>query len=96
MKKINYKKAKIIMWILMAVGFLIAFLPQLIMAAINPFGQAQDFNDICIYVGFGFIFLGLIEGIIFVRCPHCGRGLDLNFTWYNYCPYCGKDMDKEE
>lgn len=88
MKKINYKKAKIIMWILMAVGFLIVGIPLII----NP--NSQDFT--CVYIGGAVIFLGLIVGIIFVRCPHCGRGLNLNFTWYNYCPYCGKDMDKEE
>lgn len=95
MKKINYKKAKIIMWILMAVGFLIAFLPLLIMAIINPSGQIQDFNYICIYIGFAVIFLGLIEGIIFVRCPHCGRGLSVRGGFYKFCPYCGRDMDKE-
>ena len=35
---------------------------------------------------------GVIHWLVTVRCPHCGRLLDLRLGFEDYCPYCGEPL----
>ena len=36
---------------------------------------------------------GLIWGLVTVRCPSCGRMLDLRGWGNRYCPHCGEKVE---
>lgn len=43
------------------------------------------------------MFVGLLFGVLFVRCPHCGVPLTRGRlpSVPDYCPYCGEKLKKE-
>lgn len=43
-----------------------------------------------------FIAVGLIQMIVFYRCPHCKKGLWNYRGVPSYCPHCGEELFKAD
>ena len=52
-------------------------------------GQLLLFKVLGVIISTG----GAIHWLVTVRCPHCGRLLDLRLNFETYCPYCGEPLD---
>ena len=80
MKKlhIDHRNARKIMWILYGVGVLVML-----------FGLINSF---LIFLGAVIMVAGLIEVLLFWRCPYCGAMLPTREGNIQYCPYCGKSV----
>lgn len=46
---------------------------------------------VLLWIGFALLVVGIIWGLVFIRCPHCGRGL-FPRSVTPYCPYCGEQV----
>ena len=44
-------------------------------------------------VGAGLMVLGLLQALIFYKCPHCGAHMRLRERKTGYCPECGEKLD---
>lgn len=53
-------------------------------------GQLLLFEVLGVVISIG----GAVHWLVTVRCPHCGRLLDLRLHFETYCPYCGEPLDE--
>ncbi len=43
--------------------------------------------------GLGVLALGLLQMVLFYKCPHCGAQLEPRGPVPKFCPNCGKELD---
>lgn len=43
--------------------------------------------------GLGVLALGLLQMVLFYKCPHCGARLEPRGPVPKFCPNCGKKLD---
>ena len=43
--------------------------------------------------GLGVLALGLLQMVLFYKCPHCGAHMRLRERKTGYCPECGEKLD---
>lgn len=43
-------------------------------------------------LGAGIAIAGVVQAMVFCRCPHCGESLEIRGGLPNYCPVCGKKL----
>ena len=43
--------------------------------------------------GLGVLALGLLQIVLFYKCPHCGAQLEPRGPVPKFCPNCGKELD---
>ena len=43
--------------------------------------------------GLGVLALGLLQVVLFYKCPHCGAQLEPRGPVPKFCPNCGKELD---
>ena len=43
--------------------------------------------------GLGVLALGLLQMLLFYKCPHCGKHFSMRAKKPQYCPGCGKKLD---
>lgn len=43
--------------------------------------------------GLGVLVLGLLQMLLFYKCPHCGTRFSLRKKRPGYCPECGEKLD---
>ena len=43
--------------------------------------------------GLGVLALGLLQMVLFYKCPHCGVQLEPRGPVPKFCPNCGKELD---
>ena len=82
---LNYKNACRISWGLAVIAVIMLFL----------YDQTEMFYHMYFVVGaFILVVLSLIIGIMFVRCPHCGKVLyfELRVISLKHCPNCGSQL----
>ena len=73
----DYKKSFYLLWGLNGVGFLF-------MLAAIPTEQLWAAR-----LGAGCMLAGLLQTMVFFRCPNCGSGWDIRDGIPHYCPRCG-------
>ena len=81
----NHKKARAIGFIVIMAGIFVAMLPLI-------FPSIQDIYMIFLCIGGIISFSGVIFEVLFIRCPHCGRMLNLHGSSPEYCPHCGEKI----
>ena len=47
-------------------------------------------------VGAGLMVLGLLQALIFYKCPHCKKRFKLGSRRPSVCPYCGAKLEDTE
>ena len=50
-------------------------------------------NTICI-IGFLPMIIGMIQALLFYKCPHCGQRFNLRGKLPAYCPHCGAKLER--
>ena len=83
MKKLAPKQVRVVSFLVLAVGALIAF---------SGIGLGE--KTPVILTGLLVMFASVILHLLFYRCPHCGRYLDRNTG--EFCPYCGKKVNEKD
>ena len=49
---------------------------------------------LCVVLIFvGVLALGLLQMVLFYKCPHCGAQLEPRGPVPKFCPNCGKELD---
>lgn len=80
------------------IGYIILFIGFTIFYKGFHAGTAPDgvngTNPLVIAIGLGFVIGSLVWMIFKVRCPHCGKLLELKLYNIDRCPYCGRFIDK--
>lgn len=46
-------------------------------------------NMIVTWIGLGLVLAGIVQALIFYRCPNCGKHLKLSTRGQEKCPKCG-------
>ena len=46
-------------------------------------------------VGAGLMVLGLLQALIFYKCPHCKKRFKLGSRRPSVCPYCGAKLEED-
>ena len=67
-------------------------LSKLIILGIISTGIALAGLPLIIRIGGAISAAGIIFGIIFVRCPYCGKALSIKGFVIKYCPHCGEKL----
>lgn len=76
------RKSYILLWALFAAGIIVGGLLTYMTG-----------NDVLGWgIGFLLIAAGLVQMLLFFRCPHCGALWDTRGGIPNYCPKCGKKI----
>ena len=47
-------------------------------------------------VGAGLMVLGLLQTLIFYKCPHCKKRFSIGAKRPKVCPHCGKSLEEKE
>ena len=47
-------------------------------------------------VGAGLMVLGLLQALIFYKCPHCKKRFKLGSRRPSVCPYCGAKLEDDQ
>lgn len=47
-------------------------------------------------VGAGMMVLGLLQALLFYKCPHCKKRFKLGARRPSVCPYCGEKLEDEQ
>lgn len=67
-------------------------LAAVIMALISFLSEPKP--HFTLWLAIGFVIVGVIWRIIFIKCPHCGDGLTASRRIPKICPNCGKSLDE--
>lgn len=51
------------------------------------FANAAAFLGVCLMLG------GIVQALVFYRCPHCEKSLPIRGRKPDYCPFCGYKLD---
>jgi len=51
-----------------------------------------EMGAVVIIVGLALAAIGFILGLVFFKCPHCGRHMPLRSGLPTKCPHCGKEL----
>lgn len=43
--------------------------------------------------GLGVLVLGVLQMLLFYKCPYCGKHFSLRKKRAEYCPECGKELE---
>ena len=86
MKKITFKKGRLIAFILFIIGTVLLIVSCCI-------SSPNNLAIILFSISIAFFILAIIEWWIFVRCPDCRGLLNLRESLNNFCPHCGKDLN---
>ena len=81
----NPNLSKLIILGIISTGIALAGLPLIIQSF-------SKFYMKFIYIGGAISAAGIIFGIIFVRCPYCGKALSIKGFVIKYCPHCGEKL----
>ena len=46
-------------------------------------------------VGAGLMVLGLLQALIFYKCPHCKKRFKIGSRQPSVCPYCGAKLEED-
>lgn len=85
MKKPTYRQSYRLLYVFFGAAFFLGFI-----AAVLEF-------EPLIYIGMAVVLAGVIQSVIFCRCPHCGRLLGMRRGGMPaYCPDCGEKLDEEK
>ena len=83
----NYKKSRMISYILAISGFII-------MAVVNAATDNGTIFVVLAITSFIMICAALVIQIMIYRCPHCNNLLPFRGSSGEYCRFCGKNLDK--
>lgn len=86
MKKIDFRKGRMIALILFLIGFVLI----IVSCCIN---SQNKLGIILFAIGFVLFILAFIAWIVFVRCPECRGLFTLRESMCNFCPHCGIDLN---
>ena len=79
----NYRLSERIMLSACAAGILIVMLGN----------RRQSLTMSAVGAGLGVLALGLLQMVLFYKCPHCGARLEPRGPVPKFCPNCGKELD---
>jgi hypothetical protein len=66
----------------------------MVTAGLALFADAVPFlQKVFLYGGGGIMVSGVVFGLLFLRCPHCGSLLNLRGLSPDYCPHCGERLN---
>ena len=78
----DYRKSYILLWVLFAAALLMgAFLTCV-----------TGSEGLGLGIGVLLMAAGIVQMLLFFRCPHCGALWDTRGGIPNYCPKCGKKI----
>lgn len=80
----NPKFSKLVMYIFLIIGFIVI--------CISGSVYGVDPPNFTFYIGCSVMFLSILYGVIFVRCPACGCMLPLRGCIGDYCHKCGTKL----
>lgn len=79
----KYKKSFLLLWVTVGIAVLLAVL-EFITKPAESYALAA----------LGIILLGMLQTVLFFRCPHCKKRWDVRKGIPRACPYCGKPIKK--
>ena len=81
----DYRTSRLLVWLTFLGGFLLLLL-----------GDNLEKMNITGYTAVMIIATGLIQGLIWYRCPHCHKSLmSVSGKIPKKCPFCGGKLEKE-
>ena len=82
----NHRRCRCIMYGTITVGIVLAGIPLLI-------ADLQDSQTVFLISGAALSTIGIVFGLIFLRCKHCKQLLPLREFPPDYCQHCGEKLD---
>lgn len=85
----NYKKSYYLLSICLWSGAGISFIG----IQIGSRTDAAKFGSFLAFIGLIIMFAGIVQALIFYKCPNCGKRLDIRGRKAKFCPECGCKLD---
>ena len=85
----DYKRSYLVLKICVIGGAIISFIGCSLSMKIGLFGAIVG------VIGLAGMVYGLIQAVIFYKCPKCGKPFNIRGRRPDYCPCCGHNLEQE-